>query len=125
VFYLCIGIGESNEFRCEELSKELLDCLHIFLGELSDSRDGRLICDLEEFLMDAHGSALRKIGELAFNELLHIDVSVKVSALRERSGDERAACVDCLEHSSKVDSSGDLFDENRGQSLGSEFLVDA
>ena len=73
--------------------------------------------------MNSKCSALRNIAELAFNKLLHIDVSVEVSALDKGSWEESTACVVCLIDVLEIDSSCDLRDEFWSKSLFSQLLV--
>lgn len=40
------------------------------------------------------------------------------------SWDDDSTSVDCLPDVGEVDSAGDFFDENGGETFGSEFLVD-
>mmetsp|Transcript_33605 Transcript_33605/g.38185 ORF Transcript_33605/g.38185 Transcript_33605/m.38185 type:complete len:211 (-) Transcript_33605:110-742(-) len=47
-----------------------------------------------------------------------------ISSLSNRFSDHSPGCVNCLPSVSQIDSSGDLLDQNWGQSVGSQFFVD-
>ena len=62
--------------------------------------------------------------ELDLNELLDVDASVEVAALSKGSRQDRATSIDSPEYILKIDSPSDLLDENRGQSLSPQLLMD-
>lgn len=81
--------------------------------------------NLEVLDVAGERDAARRSGEADVDELLDVESSVEVGRFRDWRGDLDSRGVDGLPAVVAIDATRDFADEDRGESLASDFLVDA
>ena len=85
----------------------------------------RYLGKTEVFDITGGGEAGRHVSELDIEQLLGVQRAMVVGSRCDGSGDTRTSCVDSLPAIIAIYTTGDFLDDDGGETLAADLLVDA